>query len=62
MKFETIEDYDNYLDELEKELKDIDEYLKKHPEKQGTQGNYETIKYVYDIYKNNKFKFIKKNK
>ena len=58
MKFETIEDYDNYLDELEKELKDIDDYLKQHPEKQGTRGNYETMEYVYEIYKINRLKFI----
>lgn len=58
MKFETIEDYDNYLDELEKELKDIDDYLKEHPEKQGTGGNYETMEYVYEIYKINRLKFI----
>lgn len=58
MKFETIEDYDNYLHNLEKELKDIDEYLKEHPEKQGTRGNYETMKYVYDIYKSNRLNFI----
>ena len=58
MKFETIEDYDNYLDELEKELKDIDDYLKEHPEKQGTRGNYETMEYVYEIYKINRLKFI----
>ncbi|MBE6508562.1 MAG: hypothetical protein E7Z77_04015 [Methanobrevibacter sp.] len=58
MKFKTLEDYDNYLENLEKELKDIDEYLKEHPEKQGSRGNYETIKYIHDIYKNNKLKFI----
>ncbi|WP_405268685.1 hypothetical protein [Methanobrevibacter sp.] len=58
MKLETIEDYDNYLDELEADLRDIGDYLKDHPEKQGTRGNYETLKYLYEIYKNNRKKFI----
>ena len=58
MKFETIEDYDNYLAELEEDLNDMEEYLKEHPEKLGTQGNYETLQYLYSIYKNNKIKFI----
>ena len=58
MKLKTIEDYDNYLNELETDLKDIEDYLKGHPEKQGTRGNYETLKYLYDIYENNRKKFI----
>ena len=59
MKFETIEDYDDYLNGILKDLDEIEEYLKEHPESQGTKGNYETIKYVYDIYKNNRLEFIK---
>lgn len=58
MRLKTIEDYNNYLDELKKDLRDIDDYLKEHPEKQGTRGNYETLKYVYDIYKKNRETFI----
>lgn len=60
MKFKTIEDYDEYLNEIKQDLDEIDEYLKEHPESIGTKGNYETIKYVYDIYKNNRCKFIQK--
>ncbi|WP_406534348.1 hypothetical protein [Methanobrevibacter sp.] len=59
MKFETIEDYDDYLNGILKDLEEIEEYLKEHPESQGTKGNYETIKYVYDIYENNRLEFIK---
>lgn len=58
MKFETIEDYDKYLAELEEDLNDMDKYLTEHPEKLGTRGNYETLQYLYSIYKNNKIKFI----
>ena len=58
MKLKTIEDYDNYLNELEIQLKEIDDYLKDHPEKQGTRGNYETLQYIYNIYKNNRKRFI----
>lgn len=60
MRFKTIEDYNDYLNEMKEELKEIKEYLKEHPEKSGTQGNYETILYVYDIYKNNRLEFIQK--
>ena len=60
MKFKTIEEYDNYLNEIKEELDEIEEYLKERPESFGTKGNYETIKYVYDTYKNNKMEFIQK--
>lgn len=31
MKFKAIEEYDNYLNEIKQDLKEIDEYLKEHP-------------------------------
>ena len=60
MKFETIEDYDNYLNGIQDDLNYINEVIKKHPKSSGTKGNYETLKYFYDIYNNNKLEFIKK--
>lgn len=43
---------------METDLSEMEAYLQKHPDKFGTQGNYETYKYVYDIYKNDKIRFI----
>ncbi|MBQ7927425.1 MAG: hypothetical protein IJ287_01570 [Methanobrevibacter sp.] len=60
MKFKTIEEYDNYLNEIKQDLEEIAEYLKEHPESQGTKGNYETIKHIFDIYNNNRYNFIQK--
>ncbi len=47
MKFKAIEEYDNYLNEIKQDLKEIDEYLKEHPN-HNTKGNYETIKHIFD--------------
>lgn len=58
MVFDTLEDYDKELNEMETDLSEMEAYLQKHPDKFGTQGNYETYKYVYDIYKNDKIRFI----
>lgn len=60
MKFETIEDYDDYLNGIQKDLDEIGKYLKEHPESLGTKGNYETLESLYDIYTNNKLEFIQK--
>lgn len=60
MKFKTIEDYDDYLNGIQKDLDKIGKYLKEHPESFGTKGNYETLEYLYDIYANNKLEFIQK--
>lgn len=58
MRFDSLEEYDGKLDEMEKELAEMEEYIRKHPEKSGTAGNYETVKYVYDILKNERLEFI----
>lgn len=58
MKFETLEDYEKELKDIEKTLKEMEEYLEKHPEKLGTQGNHDTLKYVYNILQNDKIRFI----
>lgn len=58
MTFNTLESFDKELSDMEKTLKEMEEYLIDHPEKQGTQGNYETLKYVYNIFKNDKKRFI----
>lgn len=60
MKFKTIEDYDDYLNGIQKDLDKIGKYLKEHPESLGTKGNYETLESLYDIYANNKLEFIQK--
>lgn len=59
MRYETLEEYNKELDEMEKSLAEMEEYLEKHPEKFGTRGNYETYKYVYNIFKNEKVEFLK---
>ena len=58
MKERTLENYDKELRDLETLFVEIEEYLKEHPESQGTAGNYETLKYVYNIHKENREKFI----
>ena len=58
MKFKTLEDYDDYLNGLQKDLEKISKYLKEHPESLGTKGNYETLEHIYNIYSNNKLEFI----
>lgn len=59
MIFTTIEEYDKELKDMELELKETEEYLKNHPEKQGTKGNYETMKYLYNLISQNRIEFIK---
>ena len=58
MKFKTLEDYDNYLSGIQKDLDEMAEYLKEHPEKLGTRGNYETLKDFHEIFANNRLEFI----
>ncbi len=58
MRFKTIEKYDKELSEMEEDLTEMKEYIEKHPEKFGTKGNYETYKYVYEIFRKDKQEFI----
>lgn len=58
MEEKTLENYDKELRDLEILFDEIEEYLKEHPESQGTAGNYETLKYVYNIYQEDKQNFI----
>ena len=58
MKYKTLEKYDKELKEMEETLTEMEEYIEKHPEKFGTKGNYETYKYVYNIFKDDKTDFI----
>lgn len=58
MFYKTIEEYDHELKEMELELEETKEYVKKHPEKLGTRGNYETMKYLYKVFKEDKIEFI----
>lgn len=58
MRLKTLEDYNNELNDMKKTLNEMEEYIKKHPEKLGYAGNYETLKYIYGIYLENKISFI----
>ena len=58
MLFNTIEGYDKELKDMKQELEETKEYLKEHPEKHGTRGNYETMKYLYDLFNKDKISFI----
>lgn len=58
MLFKTIEEYDKELKEMEIEIEDTEEYLKKHPEQYGTLGNLKTMKELYEIFKQDKIDFI----
>lgn len=58
MRLKTLEDYNNELNDMKKTLNEMEEYIKKHPEKLGYAGNYETLKYIYGIYLKNKISFI----
>lgn len=48
MRFKTIDEYDEYIDELNKKLFKFKSYVEDHPEKIGVQGNYKAIKHVRD--------------
>lgn len=58
MRFETIEEYNNKLKEIEQTLSKLEPYIKKHPEELGTKDYYETYKQTYNIINNDKFLFI----
>lgn len=58
MKLETLEDYNNELNDIQKTLAEMEEYIKKHPERLGYAGNYETLKHIYEIYLKDKINFI----
>ena len=48
MKFKTIEEYDNNINDLNKKLRKFKKYVDEHHEKIGVQGNYKAIKHVRD--------------
>lgn len=59
MLFTTIERYNKELEDMKLELKETKEYLENHPEKHGTRGNYNTLKYLYNLFNQDKIDFIK---
>lgn len=61
-KFETLEDYDRELANMKQSLDEMDEYIKEHPERLGYAENRKTLKYIYDIYVQNRIDFINRNK
>lgn len=58
MLFSTLEEYNKELNDMENEIEETENYLKKHPEKHGTRGNFETMKYLYDLFSKDKIDFI----
>lgn len=48
MRFKTIDEYDEHIDELNRKLFKFKSYVEDHPEKIGVQGNYKAIKDVRD--------------
>ena len=58
MLFKTIEEFNKELNEMKNEIDDTEEYLKKHPKEYGTQGNFKTMKELYEIFKQDKIDFI----
>lgn len=58
MLFSTLEEYNKELNDMEHELKETEDYLKKHPQKHGTRGNYKTLKYLHDLFYKDKIDFI----
>lgn len=59
MKFKTLEDYDTELVSIKKSLNEMEEYIKEHPERLGYAGNRKTLKYIYDIYIQNRIDFVR---
>ena len=59
MKYRTLEKYDKELKSMEKTMHEMETFIAEHPNEIGTQGNYETYKYVYNIFKEDKIDFIK---
>ena len=58
MKFETLEDYDIELTSMKQTLAEMEDYIQEHPERLGYAGNYQTLKYVFEIYLQNRNEFI----
>lgn len=56
--FKRIEEFDEEIEALKSDILETEEYLKNHPEKLGTLGNYNTMKEIYEIYLKNRKKFI----
>ena len=58
MLFKTIEEFNKELTEMQNEIDDTEEYLKKDPKEYGTRGNFKTMKELYEIFKQDKINFI----
>lgn len=58
MRFETLEEYDDELNEMKEDLSRMKEYIEKHPDELGTKGNYEGYEYIYNLFRREKIEFI----
>ena len=58
MLFKTIEEFNKELNEMQIEIDDTEEYLKKHPNEYGTLGNFKTMQELYEIFKQDKIDFV----
>lgn len=49
MMFNTIEEYDDELNEIKSRLEDMEERMEKYPERIWNKGNHDSLQNVYDI-------------
>ena len=49
MMFNTIEEYDNELTEINARLVNMEERMEKYPDRHWIKGNYNALKQIYDI-------------
>lgn len=57
--FNTLEEYDSELNKMNKLLNRMENRIQNHPENIGTLGNYHSMNHLYNIYLEDKQKFIK---
>lgn len=62
MIFNTIEEYDNELNEIKSRLDDMEDSLEKYPERIWNKGNRDALQNLYDIISKDREDFIKKDK
>lgn len=59
MFFNTINEYDDKLEEMKIHLSQIKESIEKNPDKEGVKINYDSLKYIFDLISKDKDNFLK---
>ena len=59
MFFNTINEYDEKLDEINVHLSEMKESIEKNPDKEGIKINYDGLKYIFDLISNDRENFLK---